>query len=512
MIINKKPQFIVPLLLISTIAVIGMQVFWLNNSFEMNQQEEKRLVQGAIDDAMDVVRLKDNFNLENTDLSGSKFKFLKLIGEVMHDTKDTDKKDVQLKTGVKVIKSDKNDCKDCETALKKEFQHFNTSIDTLKLKQLGIPIQNLSKVTVQNNSSRMQSKRIIDSTSFKINIEDQGFDRRKMSDTQLKALLDSTIQNNFDKYLLQNKFETSIVPAHTIVKDTTRRTNDFIDVTSRVNDTNMAHIVVSSHLLGNLIHMKWLLAMSLLILGFLFYAALSLIRSFNREKQLSEIKNDFISNMTHEFKTPIATVTLAIEMIRNFGIKNDAVKLEEYLAICNGELTRVTNMIETVLRLAQEKPYILEKELVSIPEILSKFASQVKPQLAENKGELHIGDMSVNFPLLLIDKIHLENILYNLFDNSIKYSIAPPQIHVELMATDKHFQLLFKDNGIGISKEFQDKIFDNFFRVPTGNIHNSKGFGLGLSYVKKIVELHNGKISVNSRPGQGTTFVITIPL
>lgn len=512
MIVNKKPQIIIPLLLISTIAVIGMQIFWLNNSFKLNQQEEKRLVQRAIDDAIDVVRLKDNFNLEDTDLSSSKFKFLKLIGEVLNDKKIKDEKGLQVKTDVKVVKSDKENCTDCKAVLTQEFENFNAQIDSSKLKQLGIPIKDLSRVTVLKNLSGTQSKKIIDTSAVKINITDNGMVLKKMTEDQMKDVLDSTIQKNFDKYLLQNKFETAIIPSHAVGKDTINKTNHLLDVKSNVNENNVAHVVVSSHLLGNLINMKWLLGMSLLILGFLFYATLSLIRSFNREKQMSEIKNDFISNMTHEFKTPIATVTLAIEMIRNFGIKNDAVKLEEYLAICNGELSRVTNMIETVLRLAQEKPYIIEKEQASIPNILAKFASQVQPQLEENKGELHLGEISQDFPPVSIDKVHLENILYNLFDNSIKYSAGPPQIHVDLIVTEKNFQLLFKDNGLGIPKEFQDKIFDNFFRVPTGNIHNIKGFGLGLSYVKKIVELHGGKISVNSRPNQGTTFVITMPL
>lgn len=501
---NKKAKFIIWLLLISSLAVIGLQLFWLNNAFRMNQQEESRLIHLAVEDATAGVRLKVLFNYENDKSSSAKFRLLKLLTDIINETEKEEQEKEGASKEVSVIRLNQ------ENAIKDDsiIRSLKTNItnDVIKKKDSE------SSSKVDPADSKGAGKKIgefLDSVSLNIKI-----DNKKVNifdDKQLKFLLDSAINQNFEKFLLHNKFETIIQSSADRVKDLDSSNNEII-IHSRIDKDTVAYIKVSPHLYNNLSNMKWLFLMSLLIVGFLFYAALSIIQSFNREKQLSEIKNDFISNMTHEFKTPIATVTLAIEMIQNFGIKNDPGKLDEYLGICSGELLRVTNMIETVLRLAQDKPYILEKELVNLPDVLIKFERQQQTRLEGNSVKINLSVESTEFPLIKLDAVHFENILYNLLDNSVKYSKGSPEININLVRRNDFFELTFKDNGIGIAREFQDKIFDNFFRVPSGNIHNIKGFGLGLSYVKKIVELHGGKIMVSSRPLNGTTFVMIIPI
>lgn len=228
---------------------------------------------------------------------------------------------------------------------------------------------------------------------------------------------------------------------------------------------------------------------------------------------MSEIKNDFISNMTHEFKTPISTVSLAIQSIRYFGIKDDPEKLDEYLGICLNELHRTSSMIERVLKLSHEKPFVIKLEEFSLSELLTTFHNQSKPVLTEFNGILDIqNDSTVD--LITADKVHFGNLLFNLLDNSIKYRKAEenPHILIRFYNDDKNLYMIFRDNGIGISKVYLNKIFENFFRVPTGNVHNAQGFGLGLSYVQKIIHLHNGSIKVHSEVSKGTTFTIEIPL
>jgi signal transduction histidine kinase len=215
--------------------------------------------------------------------------------------------------------------------------------------------------------------------------------------------------------------------------------------------------------------------------------------------------------MTHEFKTPIATASLAVELMSKFGIKDNPEKLDEYLNICGAELKRVSSMIETVLRLAQDNPYILKKESTDLGQILLDFQHQTRSKLDEAKGTLKIS-IADDFPYIEVDKTHLENILYNLLDNSLKYSRQAPAIQLRVDLEKQYFRLSFSDNGMGIPRDYLDRVFDQFFRVPMGNVHATKGFGLGLSYVKKIVELHGGTIQVESQLDKGTTFVLYIPV
>lgn len=500
---NKRAQLIISLVLLSTIAVIGLQVFWLARIFKMSQKEEVRLINSAVQDALVTVRLRSSFNLENEDPLSAKFRLLKLLSELIIEEESKDIDNAGDKKEIDIIRTGK-DCVDCGLSNSSLKKSSTTIIDTLDNKA------EQSSNIQRSNAVKKDEVPGIDSGLLKVSIDNGAVE--KLDDKRLKQLLDSTIQYNFNKNLLENNFQSTILSSAQHVEDTSRGTSHYFEIRSNIGNGKIAFVKVKSHLVGNLLNLKWLLFMSLLILGFLFYAVLTLIRSFSREKEMSEIKNDFISNMTHEFKTPIASVTLAIELIRNFGIKNDPEKLEEYLAICSGELSRVSNMIESVLRLAQNKPYILQKELVSMADLLNNFKAQVKPELLENAVNLEIVELNPDFPLVKVDKVHLENILYNLFDNSIKYRSEHPEVYINLVLIDNCFQLIFKDNGIGIEPRYVDKIFDDFFRVPTGNIQNNKGFGLGLSYVRKIVELHHGTIQVASRPLYGTTFTITIPI
>jgi len=231
-----------------------------------------------------------------------------------------------------------------------------------------------------------------------------------------------------------------------------------------------------------------------------------------KQKKVAEIKNDFINNMTHEFKTPISTISLAIDSITHPKIIDDKTQINYYADIIRKENKRMNTQVESVLNtsLAEKNELGLTISSINLIAFLAKINTRMELQLKNANCEFKInnkaGDIIIN-----IDEAHFQNAICNLLDNAIKYSNSNPK--VELKINRQNNQLLFKiiDNGIGMSKETQKKVFDKFYRVQTGNIHNVKGFGIGLSYVKAIVEAHRGTISVQSKLNQGTTISINLP-
>lgn len=247
-----------------------------------------------------------------------------------------------------------------------------------------------------------------------------------------------------------------------------------------------------------------------LILIFSFYYTVSTIL---QQKKLSDIKNDFINNMTHELKTPISTVSLASEMLGDSSIEKSKEKSDHYIRIIKEENQRLGLLVENILQTAvlDKGQFKLRMQEVDAHEIIDRAISNIRLQVEKREGEIHL-EKNAKANILNADRVHLTNIIYNLVDNALKYSEQKPTIKISTENVNEGIQISVSDKGIGISKENQKKIFDTFYRVPTGNIHNVKGFGLGLSYVKAAVEKHGGNVSVISELGKGSTFKIFIPL
>jgi len=247
----------------------------------------------------------------------------------------------------------------------------------------------------------------------------------------------------------------------------------------------------------------------LLIIFCFAYAIFAIIR----QKKLSEIKNDFINNMTHEFKTPISTVSLACEALQDKDIQKNESFISRYVEAIRDENKRLGRQVEKVLQMAtlDKKEYRLKLEELDIHQIIDKALSHINLQIEKRGGNIQKNLIAGN-NIITSDDVHLTNIIYNLLDNANKYSTDKPQIGID--TEDHHQGLLIRisDKGIGMTKEAIDKIFDRFYRVPTGNIHDTKGFGLGLTYVKTILLALGGQIKVKSTPGKGSTFEIILPL
>jgi len=231
-----------------------------------------------------------------------------------------------------------------------------------------------------------------------------------------------------------------------------------------------------------------------------------------KQKKLSQIKNDFISNMTHEFKTPISTISLASEMLSDASISQTPDKQHKYLKMIRDENKRLSVLVESILQtsILDKGEFKLKPSELDIHEIINIAINNTQLLIAQRQGSVHTFLKATNFKLMA-DKVHLTNIIFNLIDNAIKYTKQHPEIVVTTYNTAEGIMIEIKDNGIGISKENQRKIFDKFYRVPTGNVHNVKGFGLGLSYVLAVVLKHNGTISVDSDLGKGSIFKVHLP-
>ncbi len=236
------------------------------------------------------------------------------------------------------------------------------------------------------------------------------------------------------------------------------------------------------------------------------------IHSLFKQKKISEIKADFVNNMTHEFKTPISTISVASEMLMNSNIHQVPEKLLKYAHIIFDENNRLKNQVEKVLQVAilDRGDYKLSLHKIDVHEILQVLVENFQLIIAKNNGVIFSRLNAANH-LIEADRIHFTNVVHNLLDNAEKYSQKPPEIAVSTWSNLSGIFISIEDKGIGMASEHQQHIFKKFHRISTGNIHDVKGFGIGLFYVKTIVEAHGGSIKVNSVPGKGSKFTLFFP-
>jgi two-component system phosphate regulon sensor histidine kinase PhoR len=250
---------------------------------------------------------------------------------------------------------------------------------------------------------------------------------------------------------------------------------------------------------------------SIFLVAFTLLSFSLLYNNLLKQRRLANIKNEFISNITHELKTPIATVSVAIEALRSFNASLDADKTKEYLDISANELQRLSLLVDKVLKLSmfEKKEVDLQYETLDMKMLAEEVTSSMRLQF-----EKHHAEVRINAPgntEFEGDRLHMVSVIFNMLDNALKYSPDTPRIDIDITSDAKSIYLVINDSGIGIPFEFQNKIFEKFFRVPTGNLHNAKGYGLGLSYVAHVVSRHKGAIKVESIEGDGSKFIISLP-
>ena len=237
------------------------------------------------------------------------------------------------------------------------------------------------------------------------------------------------------------------------------------------------------------------------------------LRAMANQRKLDQMKSEFINNMTHEIKTPLATIGMACEMLRDETISQDSESRKNFIGIINDENQRMRVLVETILQSAKmsNKNFRINPKEVDIHQIIDKVSTSFKLPISNRNGKLTI-DLQADPSVVVADELHITNLVYNLIDNGIKYSSEAPDITVSTRIVEGQLELRVSDHGIGISKDDQKHVFEKFYRVSTGNVHNVKGFGIGLNYVAQVVKLHHGHIALESELGQGSTFIVTLPL
>ncbi len=248
----------------------------------------------------------------------------------------------------------------------------------------------------------------------------------------------------------------------------------------------------------------------LVVIATMFFISL---RTLAAQRRLDQMKTEFINNMTHEIKTPISTIGLACEMLRDETVSQDAATRSNFLGIISDENQRMRVLVETILQSAKmaNKNFAINPKEVDINSLTAKVLQSFRLTIANRGGSIE-AHLDASPSTLEADELHITNMVYNLIDNAIKYSVDAPRIVVTTLCDNENIVLSVKDHGIGIAKENQKRVFEKFYRVSTGNVHNVKGFGIGLNYVAQVVRLHHGHISLESELGQGSTFTVKLPL
>ncbi|MCG8687805.1 MAG: HAMP domain-containing histidine kinase, partial [Desulfobacterales bacterium] len=249
------------------------------------------------------------------------------------------------------------------------------------------------------------------------------------------------------------------------------------------------------------------------ITGFLFIIIMFFGYTINvilKQRRLSEVQKNFINNLTHEFKTPIASIDLSAKVLSDPKIAEHPKRLSDYSKIINEQTQRLTSQVEKVLQMAtiEKKKLELSKEDICLNEFIQKTIEEFKTSLNGHQYNIQFAGTNDDVTILA-DKLHFSNVIFNILDNALKYCDTDPHVEVSVSQDKKHIFIKFADNGIGIPSEYRKKIFGRFFRIPTGNIHDVKGFGLGLDYVKKIVDRHGWKITVSDNSPKGSIFTLT---
>jgi two-component system phosphate regulon sensor histidine kinase PhoR len=262
------------------------------------------------------------------------------------------------------------------------------------------------------------------------------------------------------------------------------------------------------YILSDFVILYILMAILLVVILFFGYSQFVIMR----QKQLSEIQKDFIDNLTHEFKTPITSLKLSAEVLSDKDVIKEPARISKYVGIINEQSQKLLEQVDNILQMtnADIRKFSLKKQKINLHELIKRITDSFDLRLKNIKGQIHL-NLNARNPLIDADENRLTSLLYNLIDNSLKYTLKEPQIIISTITVNNKIELCISDNGPGISKEYHKKIFKKFYRIPTGNIYNVKGFGLGLSYVKKIVSVHKWKIKVESRPGEGSKFKVIMP-
>ncbi len=485
-----KLQILIALSTFSVAGLIALQLYWVNNTFQLREQNFATNVSKALHRVADIIELEEAKKIANGAANPAS---VRVSGR--------GKKNIVIKSRDKSSNYVAN----------AKLDESRDSAFYSKLGDGGIDQSTILK----------QSGLLDDIMGGAVDVDIVAKTIAERIDT---TRLDSLISSELENYGIKADFKFAIFDKMRSPEVISEENQEYIEQfvsdgcrcqlfpNDAYSDINYLRVWFPNQR-GYLVRSMWTnLALSgvlLIVIMFLFSFSIGTIY---RQKKLSDIKNDFINNMTHELKTPIATISLACEAMNDPDMQKSQRAMQTYIGMINEENKRLGVLVENVLRTAifEQGEMQLRINKVNLHEVIDQVIRNIEIQVKKKKGQI-IKHLDASNPIIEGDHLHITNVIYNLIDNGIKYSETEPTIEIFTRDELNGIAVDFKDNGIGISRENQRKIFDKLYRVPTGNVHNVKGFGLGLSYVKGVIEKHNGTVEVESEVKKGSTFTIHIP-
>jgi signal transduction histidine kinase len=520
---QKRSLWIITIILsLTLICLIFVQAYWINNAIKIKEEQFQQIVNKGLDNIVKEIENREmvyqvvnemepyqdvspsghpSINYRSNSLVQSAFGLSATDEEkevfVIHNT-DSLNISSQLKLlGNNVMQLNKKSAFQFDNASKKEsFGNLKLNIDfNEKLNNRTVFVENVVNkliqidVEIEDRIDKETIEQIIKNTFQELGIDiDYEY---VVAKNKYKAVYNS---KNYNATAKSKKYIAKLFP------------ND-------IQDKNNLLYVYFPEQRNYILKSTGFMAFSSTLLTIIIILGFSItIHIMFKQKRLSQIKNDFVNNMTHELKTPISTISLASQMLMDDSIPFESKNISYISSIIDDESKRLSYQVEKVLKTAlfEQGQIKLKYKELNIHRIIENVIKNFEIQVKSRNGELS-KKLEASNPILLIDEVHFTNIIFNLLDNAVKYSNESPKITVSTEQGKNGLSIFIADQGIGIKKQDQKRVFDQFYRVPTGNVHDVKGFGLGLSYVKKIVEAHNGQITLKSEFKKGTTFEIFIP-
>ncbi|RRB06558.1 sensor histidine kinase [Larkinella rosea] len=475
--------------------VLAFQTYWLYTSYQLHEQQFRRTVRGAFISAVEKQQFNDARRLFRVGLDKGPQRLRLQFREPALDDESEEPFAVNRVKDSLFVRINHSGPDNGERMKVRVIRSTRQSKDRIFIDTIARKISNVLIADWAGNHRFNLEK--FDST-YRAELRLRDIDATFQLDTiQLKPELFRQQMQNRAQVVMEGPIKTSPMPINPVK-------NQFLQASF---DTPTGYILRK---------MDWLLAGSALLMALTIWCFLYMLSTILKQKKLSEIKNDFINNMTHELKTPIATVSAAVEAMQHFGALNDPLKTKTYLNISKNELQRLSDLVEKVLNMAvdEKKELELNREWLKPAELIQEVVGNHQLQARSGTSEKPVAievEIEPENARVQADRLHLGNAINNLIDNAIKYSKESVQICINSQTDENGWRLTVQDNGNGIPKVYHEAIFDRFFRIPTGNLHPVKGFGLGLSYVRQVVEKHGGRIEVSSEPGRGSVFRIWIP-
>lgn len=519
---NKKFfSILVILMSLSLIGIIFVQAYYINNALKTKEEQFSFNVKKALtytsNQVADIEYRKYVFALNTLIARGQEPDSISLSNLTVYKQQDDEDHIVVYDTGLREenykiasINYGSGDSLDLTKIHGKTIKKsYTTSYqDSSSLTNLDFSLTKvLNMDRLQRATFEAQYKEEVHNTPIEKRVcscDIERFLSKKLAEDGINIAYEFAVfKNDIPTQVISKNFQSKLTP--TIGVPIFIDENGDSDYKLYINFPNRKRFILSS-IIG-------MTLLSILFTIIIIVAYTSALFQLIQQRKISQMKSDFINNMTHEFKTPIATINLALDAIRNPKIFNDSDKVKSYLSMIKDENKRMNAQVENVLRISQlqKKQLMISKDRLILHNIIEDAISHIELIVKNRKGYIKT-DFKAKKSSILANDTYLTNVIVNILDNAIKYSEGPPKIDIVTENVGNSILMYVKDQGIGISKAAQKRIFEEFYREHTGDVHNVKGHGLGLANVKRIIENHQGIVAVESEKGKGSTFIIKLPL